>query len=75
MPYDLTRRSPLTGKTHTLELPISKEEYLHCRKIWIGGELIQDAFPMVPADLIEFILSGITPEEWKAAFMIGEDDA
>jgi len=32
------------------------------------GEFIQDALPFMSADEREFMLSGMTPEEWEALF-------
>jgi len=31
---------------------------------WKGGELIQNAMPNLSADEREFLMTGITPEEW-----------
>ena len=65
----VTRKSQISGKVHTREIPISEEQY------WEGicsGLHIQDAFPQLSADDREFLLTGITPEEWDAAF--GGDD-
>ena len=36
--------------------------------------LIQHAYPMLSDDQREFILTGITPEEWAAAFPEDEED-
>jgi hypothetical protein len=33
---------------------------------------VQDAFPQLDADQREFLISGITPEEWDATF--GDDE-
>lgn len=58
---NITRRSPLTGKTNTMRLDIS-EGALHA---WKGGMLAQDAMPNLSADEREFVMTGITPCEWK----------
>jgi len=60
----ITKRSSLTGKTHTLDVPCTQAEYDR----WRGGELIQRAMPTVTPDLREFLISGATPAEWAAAF-------
>lgn len=60
----ITRKSIVTGKVHTVDLPIN--EYQLAR--YEGGALAQDAFPELDADGREFIISGITPEEWTATF-------
>jgi hypothetical protein len=68
----ITRRSPFTGKVHRMEIPLTPKEYGKCATLWQTGVLIQDAFPMLSADQREFIKTGITPEEWDAAF--GEEE-
>ena len=64
----ITRRSPFTGRSHQMEIPISPREFAKRETLWQTGMLIQDAFPMLDADQREFIKTGITPEEWDAAF-------
>ena len=57
----VTKTSPFTGNAHTLEIPCSPEQYY----AWIKGEgLIQQIMPDVPAELREFLITGVTPEEW-----------
>ena len=68
----ITRRSPFTGKVHQMEIPLTPKEYGKCATLWQTGMLIQDAFPMLDAGQREFIKTGITPEEWDAAF--GEEE-
>ena len=45
-------------------------------KKWREGEFIQVAMPYLTADEREFIMTGITPEEWDATFgePEGEDE-
>lgn len=64
----IDRKSPFTGKTHTMTLPISEEEYWRCVTRWENGAYIQDAFPMLTPEQREFIKTGITPEEWDNLF-------
>lgn len=61
---NVTRKSKLTGVEHTMDLPITLRQY----NDWMTGKMAQDAFPNLNADQREFIISGITPEEWKKAF-------
>ena len=61
----ITRTSLITGIEHTREVRVTLDQ-LH--RYQAGGLSIQDAFPNLNADDREFILSGITPEEWKEAF-------
>ena len=53
-----------SGITRTRELDITPQQAAN----YINGALLQDAFPNLSADDREFIISGITPEEWDAAF-------
>jgi hypothetical protein len=39
----------------------------------MDGKHIQEAFPMLPAEHREFLLSGITPSEWNEIFAEEED--
>ena len=60
----ITRRSPLTGKVHEIDLPITPEQFNR----YTSGDLIQDAFPHLSAGMREFIMTGITPAEWNTQF-------
>ena len=68
----VTRQSVLTRKINTMELPIS-QEHLDMYDT-VGDILVQDAFPNLNAEQREFLLSGITPQEWKDTFGEDEDD-
>lgn len=35
---------------------------------WANGELIQNALPDLDAEYREFLMTGITPEEWNKMF-------
>jgi len=61
----ITRTSTFTGTTHTLWLPVTEEQL---NAYYNGGLLLQDAFPHLSAGEREFIKTGVTDEEWKAAF-------
>ena len=60
----ITKKSPISGNVNSLDLPITEAQIL----LWQSGALIQEAFPHLSADQREFLLSGITPEEWEATF-------
>lgn len=60
----ITRTSPFTGITNTLEINVTEEQL----KNWHSGELIQNAMPHLTPDEREFIMTGITSEEWELAF-------
>ena len=60
----IQRKSMFTGRTHEMDIPVTKEQL----DAWQRGELIQRAMPDLTADQREFIMTGITPEEWAEAF-------
>lgn len=64
----LTKKSGLTGKEHTRELPITEKQYGMGLLFMEKGAMIQSAFSMLSADDREFIMTGITPEEWAETF-------
>lgn len=68
----LTKISQFTSIEHTLELPISEKLYIDCLHEMHFGAAIQDAFYMLNGDEREFILTGVTKEEWDE--FIGEED-
>lgn len=60
----ITRTSPITGVTNTLEIDCTPEQLAD----WEAGMKIQDAMSDVPAPLREFLMTGTTPAEWTAMF-------
>lgn len=62
----LRRKSLLTRKFHEMELPITQERLDSYDAAKSG--LSQDAFPDLDAYQREFIMVGVTKEEWDAAF-------
>ena len=65
----VTRTSAFTGVTRTLDLDISEQNLQDWEE---GLLLIQDACPNLTSEEREFIMTGITPEEWAAEF--GEEE-
>jgi hypothetical protein len=52
-----------------LSMPMEMEEFLQCWFNWqMRGMLIQDAFPNLHSSYREFLMTAITPEEWKEIF-------
>ena len=47
-----------------MEIEVTQEQL----SSWESGTLIQNAMPHLSADEREFIMTGITPEEWDSAF-------
>jgi hypothetical protein len=64
----ITRTSQLTGNTQTLNLNVTPEQMKRFENRVINGEYVQTIFPNLPKEEREFILTGITPEEWEASF-------
>ena len=60
----ITRRSPLTGKETTMDLPIT-EEQLIAYKAWCNAPFL---FPQLSPDEREFIMTGYTAEDWTKIF-------
>jgi len=60
----ITRVSEATGRSHTMELPVTPEQLL----VYEEGALVQIAFPHLTPAQREFVKTGITEEEWAAIF-------
>jgi hypothetical protein len=60
----IERESPLSGNKNTLDIPVTLAQIA----AWKGGELIQRAMPNLSADEREFLMTGITADEWKNTF-------
>ena len=60
----ITRKSLISGNINTMSLPITEEQY----NAWEQGTLVQVAMPHLTPDEREFVMSGITPEEWAETF-------
>jgi hypothetical protein len=67
----ITRKSRLSGVVHTMDIPCTPDQLNLYES---GTVLIQNAMPDVPAELREFVISGITPNEWKTMFSHLEED-
>jgi hypothetical protein len=68
----IKRKSVISGIERTRSIPVNPDDYI----AWQAGiGSVQDLMPYLNDDDREFILSGITPEEWDAAFADNEEDA
>lgn len=65
----ITRQSTWSGKVRTLDIPVTHEQLYE----WERGTLIQNAMPNLTADQREFLMTGITAEEWDEMFERNED--
>lgn len=66
----ITRTSQSSGITRTLDLNITQEQLDNFN----DGMHVQKAFPHLSADQREFILTGITGEEWNKIFPPEEEE-
>ena len=66
----ITRTSMFTGIERTLDLPITEAQLSD----WASGTLIQEAMPQLSADEREFVMTGVTTDEWDDEFGDEEDD-
>jgi len=61
----------LTGKKNTMELDVTQEQMSR----YIRGEgLVQDIFPNLTNAEREFLISGVTPEEWDKYLVHPKND-
>ena len=64
----ITRTSMFTGIERSLDLPITEAQIAQ----WQAGGLIQNVMPQLTGDEREFIMTGVTAQEWANEF--GEED-
>ena len=67
--FKIAIKSPLSGKTNTMEINCTADQI---RRYNEGQEHVQDIFPELSLEEREFLISGITPEEWDEIF--GEEE-
>lgn len=60
----VTRISPITRKSNTLDLDITQKQLLD----WQNGALIQKVMPHLTAEEREFLISGMFPGEFDKLF-------
>ena len=60
----ITKKSVLTGVTHTREIKITEEQL----EQWRLGRHIQWVCPQLSPEDREFLISGATQEEWDETF-------
>ena len=68
----VTKTSQLTGKEHTMEIDVDQYQLIRIQNRSHSNELIQNIVPHLPMEEREFLMTGITNEEWIRAF--GEID-
>ena len=60
----ITKKSMFSGEWNTMDIPVTQSQI----DDWESGTLIQDAMPNVSADDREFLMTGVTPDEWINTF-------
>ena len=63
------KTSMMSGKSHEMEINVSEKQIT----LWMEGALIQDVMPNLTPEEREFLMTGITPEEWDATFGKGDE--
>jgi hypothetical protein len=58
---NITRKSILSGDMNTLFIEGLTQDMLDS---WENGTLIQEALAGIPLELREFVMTGVTPDEW-----------
>jgi hypothetical protein len=61
----VTKQSRISGKISSMDLNITSEQL---SRIEAGIELIQNIVPHLSSDEREFLITGITPDEWNELF-------
>ena len=65
----IAKTSSLSSKTHEMEIDVSDKQIT----LWMEGALIQNVMPNLTPEEREFLISGITPDEWNATFPEGDE--
>jgi hypothetical protein len=68
----VTKRSSLTGKENTMNIDVTPEQLFRIENRMNTTELIQNIVPNLSMSDREFLMTGITNEEWIRMF--GEVD-
>ena len=65
---EITKKSSLSGVEHTLDIDITEEQFQRVEMRFFTKELIQNIIPNVSLGEREFLMTGITQEEWDNTF-------
>ena len=66
----VTRKSMMSGEVRTLNLDVTNQQL----KRWRAGELIQNVMPKLTPSEREFIITGVTDEEWQESMRESDHD-
>ena len=70
----IEKRDPITGKTNTLDIPITEQQLSRVRLRNETGEYIQNIVPNLSADHREFLMTGIMPATWDILYPEEEEN-
>jgi hypothetical protein len=61
----VTKQSRISGKISSMDLDITSDQL---DRVNLGIELIQNIVPHLSSEQREFLITGITPDEWNELF-------
>jgi hypothetical protein len=61
----ITKFSPHSMRDNSREIDVSQSQLDR----WKAGELIQNVMPHLSADDREFLMTGLTPQDWEEMFL------
>lgn len=67
----IKRRSEISGNWHEMELDVTQEQLNEYNN---SNRCIQEIFPSLTPDEREFIMTGITKDEWDELFKDAEEE-
>jgi hypothetical protein len=66
----IIKKSAFTGRMNEMDLDVTPQALQR----WHDGELIQNVFPHLSRDEREFLMTGVTGDEWRDAFGSHEEE-
>jgi hypothetical protein len=60
----------MSGITRTMDIDVQPHEY----QAWMDGQLIQYAMPNLSVSDREFLISGVTDDEWETLMNLEMED-
>ncbi len=64
----ITKVSQLSGIEHTMDIDVDQYQMIRIENRFHSKELIQNIVPHLSMDEREFLMTGITSEEWNNTF-------
>lgn len=67
--FDEGEKTKITSRGKSITVNMTIDEMSSCWYQWqMQSKFIQDAFPKLTAEEREFLMTGITPDEWNRTF-------